>query len=464
MTPQQLEIDPTPALHDFPIISAGARSSTVHPKFTPDRRVAASGSPTSLDTPRIIRVALAGCGVVGGGLVRLLHESAPAIAARFGVRFDLTRVLVRDLKRERNLPLDSRLFTNDLEAFLAHDSDVIIEAVGGNEPARTIASAALARGTKVITANKELVASHGDSLSALAREHGASLDFGAAVGGSAPVISTLRDLVGASTPLSVRGILNGTSNYVISLLERGASLDDALASARERGLAEADCARDLDGRDAAAKLAIIAWIAFGIRPADLHVRRTPLVPGLERLVRFATITGARVRLIAECTRLPGDRVTAAVEPVIVHSESAFGRTVLEENRVEVDLGWRSPLSVSGPGAGGAPTAAALLGDLLRVSPPPNDRGLGATQFLSVADEREHRWLVAAHLDAIALQRTSTAVGLRAERCASDGPDAALITAPASWKSAQRLIGALDLLNVAPSVARYETCKEAEVLQ
>jgi homoserine dehydrogenase len=464
MTPQQLEIDPAPALHDFSIVSAGARTTADLPKFTPHRRVAATTSVTSADTPRTIRVALAGCGVVGGGLVRLLHESAPAIAARFGVRFDLTRVLVRDLSRERNLPLDSRLFTNDLDDFLAHDSDVIIEAVGGNEPARTIASAALRRGTKVITANKELVASHGASLSALAREHGASLDFGAAVGGSAPVISTLRDLVGASTPLSVRGILNGTSNYVISLLERGASLDAALASASERGLAEADCTRDLDGRDAAAKLAIIAWIAFGIRPADLHVRRIPLVPGLERLVRFATITGARVRLIAECIRLPGDRVTASVEPVIVHSESTFGRIVLEENRVEVDLGWRSPLSVSGPGAGGPPTAAALLGDLLRVSPPPNDRGAGATQFLSVADPREHRWLVAARIDAASLERLAATVGLRSERCASDGSDATLITAPASWKSAQRLIGALDLLSVAPSVARYEICKEAKVLQ
>jgi homoserine dehydrogenase len=126
------------------------------------------------------------------------------------------------------------------------------------------------------------------------------------------VISTLRDLVGASTPVSVRGILNGTSNYVISLLERGASLDNALASARELGLAESDCARDLDGRDAAAKLAIIAWIAFGIRPTDLHVRRTSLLPGLERLVRFASLTSC-VRLIAECRRLPGQRVTAAVD-------------------------------------------------------------------------------------------------------------------------------------------------------
>jgi homoserine dehydrogenase len=478
---QQLEIDSPQALQDFPAAFKGKRGDPSPPKFTPrPRRTAAS----SANAPRTVRIALAGCGVVGGGLVRLLHESAPAIASRFGVCFELTQVLVRDPRRERNLPIDSRLFTSDLGGFLSHDAEVIIEAIGGHEPARTIASAALRRGTKVITANKELVASHGDSLSALAREHDASLDFGAAVGGSAPVISTLRDLVGASTPLSVRGILNGTSNYVISLLERGANLEGALASARERGLAEADCARDLDGRDAAAKLAIIAWIAFGIRPTELHIRRTPLVPGLDRLVRFANATGSRVRLIAECSRLPGQRVTAAVEPVIVPSDSGFGRTVNEENRVEVDLGWPSPLSVSGPGAGGAPTAAALLSDLLRESPPPNDRGSGAAEFVSVTDPREHRWLIGAELEVASLQRFAATFGIESACFAGDqvassetrssrAPDSALITAPVTWESVARLIASLEALNEVPWVARYDghrlgrlwpVGKEAEVLQ
>jgi homoserine dehydrogenase len=468
---QQLEIDPAQALRDFPALFAGARSNPILPKITPrPRRTGVSAS----RTPRTVRVALAGCGVVGGGLVRLLHESAPAIAARFGKRFELTRVLVRDPSRDRNLPIDSGLFTNDLDSFLSNHADVIIEAIGGHEPARTIASAALRRGTKVITANKELVASHGDKLSALARENDASLDFGAAVGGSAPVISTLRDLVGASTPVSVRGILNGTSNYVISLLERGATLDAALASARELGLAETDCARDLDGRDAAAKLAIIAWSAFGIRPTDLHVRRTSLLPGLERLVRFASRTGSRVRLIAECRRLPGQRVTAAVEPVVVSSDSAFGRTVLEENRVEVDLGWTSPLSVSGPGAGGSPTAAALLSDLLRDSHPPNDRGAGAAQFNSVDDTSEHRWVVGAQFIAASLERIGNTFGFESE-CftnelvsssevrSSHAPDSALITAPVTWRSVQPLIAALEASNGLPWVARYESEASVERL-
>jgi homoserine dehydrogenase len=462
MTPlQQLELDPHPALHEFTNSALIPHSNKSTHRLTDYREILAS---PSVGTPRTVRLALAGCGVVGGGLVRLLHESAPAIAARFGVRFDLTSVLVRDVHRERNLPLEARLFTNNLDAFLAHDADVVIEAVGGDEPARTIASHALRRGKKVITANKELVASHGDTLSALASENRVGLDFGAAVGGSAPVISTLRDLVGASTPLSVRGILNGTSNYVISLLERGATLEAALASARERGLAEADCSRDLDGRDAAAKLAIIAWITFGIRPAGLQVRRTPLVPGLERLVRVARTEGARVRLIAECKQLPGHRVAATVEPVIVGSESAFGRTILEENRVEVDLGWPSPLSVSGPGAGGRPTAAALLSDLLRVSPPPNDRGAEAIQFVSAADPREHQWLVAAQIDSASLNRAVTDAGLRSERSTRDRPDTAVITTPTTWSSVQRLIAALELLNAAPCIARYEPAKQGEVLQ
>jgi homoserine dehydrogenase len=460
MTPQQqqVEIDPLSRLHAFSTPQIDQR------RDPPAQRLPFEQEETIAGKLRTVRVALAGCGVVGGGLVRLLHDSSDAIAGRFGVRFELTHVLVRDVKRERNLPLDSRLLTSDLDQFLAHDAEVVIEAVGGQEPARTIAYSALKRGKKVITANKELVASYGDSLSALANENETGLDFGAAVGGSAPVISTLRDLIGTTTPRSVRGILNGTSNFVITQLERGGSLEAALAAARERGLAEADCTRDLDGSDAAAKLAIVAWIAFGISPASLHVRRTPLIPGLESLVRFASLESARVRLIAECTQLSGHRVATTVEPVIVDSESVFGRTILEENRVEVDLGWSSPLSVSGPGAGGRPTAAALLSDLVRVSPPPNDRGAGLTPFVSVLDPREHRWLVTTTADTAVLRQVASACDLPAERFITDAERAALITAPISFASLQRLTESLESLNAAPCVARYEAGTATEVLQ
>ncbi|PYO50825.1 MAG: hypothetical protein DMD72_01355 [Gemmatimonadetes bacterium] len=298
MTPlQQLEVPSSPEVR-FPLPAASIGINRKASRFTDT--VPQFGSATA-KPQRTIRIALAGCGVVGSGLVRLLHNSAAAIASRFGVRFAITSVLVRDTTRDRRVPIDSRVFTNDLESFLAHDADVVIEAVGGEEPARTIAISALRRGSKLITANKELIAAHGESLDELANLHRTGLDFGAAVGGSAPVISTLRDLVGASAPRSVRGILNGTSNFVITQLERGAKLESALELACARGLAEADFTRDFDGCDAAAKLSIIAWIAFGIRPSALQLRRISLVPGLEQLTRIAVSRGGRLRLIAECT-------------------------------------------------------------------------------------------------------------------------------------------------------------------
>ena len=424
---------------------------------TPETQTAAeqrSPQLPSVSPPRNIRVALAGCGVVGGGLVRLLHESSAAIAARYGVSFTLTSVLVRNPDRDRQLPLDPQLFTSDVESFLAGDAEVIIEALGGHEPARTIAAAALKRGKKLITANKEVVASYGDGLAALADNNETGFDFGAAVGGSAPVISTLRDLVGAHTPRSVRGILNGTSNYVISLLEEGASLDDALASARARGLAESDCSRDLDGQDAAAKLAIVAWIAFGVRPQALSVRRIPLTPGLAELVRFAAALGGRLRFIAECVQLPGNELAASIEPVVVPFDSSFARTTREDNRVEVDLGWGSPLSISGPGAGSRPTATALLSDLIRFTPPPNVRGSTGTEYVSVPDPRRHQWLLGCRSDlSLAAVADGAGIPVAHERCGD--AEQLIVTAPIAWAAARNLISALDARGTVVRVARCE---------
>ena len=410
---------------------------------------------------KTIRVALAGCGVVGGGLLRLLHESSSAISGRYGLDFTLTRVLVRDIHKDRNLPIDCGLYTSDLETFLATDADVFVEAIGGREPAHTIASRAISRGKKLITANKELIAAEGNRLASLATVTGGDLDFGAAVGGSAPVISTLRDLTGGLIPRSVRGILNGTSNYVLSLVERGASLDSALSRARDLGLAESDCSRDLDGRDAAAKLAIIAWTAFGLDPADLCLRRTALVPGLEALVRCSKALHGRVRFIAECALLPDRRISATVEPTIVAEHSSFGGTIGEENRVEVDLGWSSPLTVSGPGAGGQPTASALLSDLVHLSPVPNGRATSDSAFTSVDDPRAHEWVILADAPVSTLLRSARAFGCAPIHDARVGRDSLIVTAPAHWSLVSPLLQSLEAANANPAVARYEiqSCSE-----
>jgi homoserine dehydrogenase len=403
---------------------------------------------------RDVRLALAGCGVVGGGLVRLLHDSRDEIASRFDVSFSVASVLVRNPTRDRHVPVPDSLFTSDLDAFLRTDADVVVEAIGGEEPAETIAAAALRGGRKFITANKELIAGAGDRLCHLARETGTSLDFGAAVGASAPVISTLRDLLGASPPRSVRGILNGTSNFVITELERGVDIDRAIAAARERGLAEADCSRDLDGRDAAAKLAISAWIAFGIAPSALRIRRTSLLPGLADLAQAAIGLGGRLRLLAECIQLDENRVAASVEPTVVSASSGFARTLGEENRIEIDQGWTAPLSVSGPGAGAEPTASALLSDLLRTSPPPNARGGGGRIFLSASDGRPHRWLLLTRNGSGLVQR-AVAHGVTVERSWADTNGVGALTSRVEWSRVEALTDSLRASNASVATARVE---------
>jgi homoserine dehydrogenase len=396
-----------------------------------------------------IRVGLAGCGIVGGAFVRLLDDCKDNIAARHGLRIELSRVLVRDVKRHRGLSIPSSVFTNDWASFVKEDVDVVVEAIGGRDTAGAIARAVLRRGRKFVTANKELIASEGSELAALARESDGSLDFGASVGGSAPVISLLRDLLGTTSPVSVRGILNGTSNYLLTQIERGNSFARALSDAQHNGFAELDPSRDLDGRDGAAKLAIIAWISFGIAPFDLCIPRIGLNPSIDLVVRHASQLGGKVRFLAECAALPSREIIASVEPVIVQSDSPFGRTELEDNRVEVDLGWAAPLAVSGPGAGGPPTATALLGDLLNSALPRNERGQCAKVYSAIDDPRVHRWLLAAKCPLGDL--ASSIEGSVVEAIEALGSTRVIIEATRSQVLATIL--RLDLSGIEPSVAR-----------
>jgi homoserine dehydrogenase len=406
------------------------------------------------DSLETIRVGLAGCGVVGGALVQLLHDSGPAIAARHGIHFELSRVLVRDVDRYRGVPLASNVFTNDAALFNTGDFDVIVEAIGGEDTASDIARSALSRGKSFVTANKQLVAAAGPELAALAQRKSAALDFGAAVGGSAPVISLLRDLLGTATPASVRGILNGTSNYILTHVENGMSFDDALDAARRAGLAEADCSRDLDGRDAAAKLAIICWLSYGIAPGELNVRRIPLTALTQRLVHRAAELGGKVRVICECQTLSGNGVATTVEPVVVPATSAFARTELEDNRVEVDLGWSAPLAVSGPGAGGAPTATALLSDLLHASLPLARREHSHTRFVAADDPHEHTWLIVPERgDEDTLNELKRAGQVMTYREESGDHFGILFHAPRA--AVCETLGSLQLRDVLPAVARIE---------
>ena len=325
---------------------------------------------------RTVRVALAGCGAVGSALLRELNARQGALERRFGKRVEITCVLVRDLAKKRSADFDHALLTSKLDDFLASDPDVVIEAIGGVDPARRIAEWALYNGRGLVTANKELLAAHGTALQSLAHQYGGTLRYDAAVGGGVPVLRLLDDALGAGTPARVRGILNGTTNFVLGRLERGCTLDDALATAREAGFAEADASRDLDGRDAAAKIALVAWAAYGVAPESLDVSRRTLLPDPVRYVRLAQRLGGVVRQVAECA-LAGSSLVASVEPVIVAPASALGRVRDEQNHVEVDTGWSAPLTASGPGAGGAPTATALLADFVCTARQPARHGVAS---------------------------------------------------------------------------------------
>lgn len=301
-------------------------------------------------------VALAGCGAVGGALARLLHR----VRELDGRPVAITRVLVKRPHEVR--PVYPRSVTLELDEFLTTRADVVVETIGGIEPARTIARHVLGRGGRLVTANKALIAAHGAELAELARESGGWLGFDAAVGGGVPVVRTLRDSLRGLPVRSISGILNGTANYVLTRLESGVTLEAALAESRARGLAEADATRDLDGRDVADKLAILAWVAWGVDPDVVRVDRVGLLPDPEGLVRRAAESGRRVRLVGRCS-IAGGTVRARVRPEVVAGTSALGGTLHEQNRVEITLGWREPLTLAGPGAGGEPTATALWGDI-----------------------------------------------------------------------------------------------------
>lgn len=400
---------------------------------------------------RTVRIALAGCGVVGGELARLVESVYSAPEHADGVRLEIVRVLVREPGKARPVSLPADRFTSDVSEFLSAPADVVVEAIGGLEPAGTIVRAALDRGTPVVTANKALVGAMGAELASLAAARRTTLDFEAAVGGGIPAVRVLRDALGTWPVRRIRAILNGTTNYVLTLLERGVSFPDAVADAQRAGFAEADPGRDLDGTDAGDKIRILAWLAYGLRPETVAVRVRGILPDPERLAADGAAVGGAVRLIAECAEDAG-QVTACVEPVIVPSESAFGRTIEEQNHVEIDFGWRRPLDLSGPGAGAAPTAAAMLGDILRSCGALPERSPSSS---SSPDDHPRSWLVSAALSGSELMARLPANGPDASPVPDDADHGRLVIGPCAWSRLEPYLQDLEQEGLRPHATRVE---------
>jgi homoserine dehydrogenase len=405
--------------------------------------------------PRVVRVALAGCGVVGGELVRLLAHGGDEIRARHGLHLDLASVLVKHPDRPRPDELERGALTTDVDAFLAADASVFVEAIGGIDPALRIARAVLGAGKRLVTANKALLAAHGPELAALARRTGGRLDFESAVGGGIPVIRALRDSLGLTGITAVRGVLNGTTNYILSRLGDGWRYADALADAQARGFAEASPARDLSGEDAADKLRILGWLAFGIAPQRLQLRRRGIDADPERLAADAALLGGVPRLVAEVVET-GDGIAAAVEPVIVPAGGELGRTRDEENAVVIESRWNGRVRLSGPGAGGAPTASALLGDVLRSA-----GRAGRTHAAPrppVEDAREHRWVISIRRsprEEGAWDRSLRRAGIPVTDVLTQPDRLVAVTAPAPWRRLSLAVRVLEGERLAPIVSRCE---------
>jgi homoserine dehydrogenase len=312
-----------------------------------------------------VRVGLLGCGNVGAALVRLIDEHADVLSARAGVGIEVARVAVRDLSRERDVKLPADAFTADADEVVRDPGiDVVVEVMGGVEPARTLITDALRAGKPVVTANKELIARHGPELFAVAAEAGVDLLFEASVAGGIPLMRPLRESLAGDRIRRVMGIVNGTTNYILTrMAEAGSSFEDALAEAQQLGYAEADPTADIDGHDAAAKAAIIATIAFGARvvPDDVYTEGIRGVTADD--IASAETLGYVVKLLAVAEEREG-AIAVRVHPAMVPKRHPLASVRDSFNAVFIEGEAVGELMLYGRGAGGGPTASAVLGDLV----------------------------------------------------------------------------------------------------
>jgi homoserine dehydrogenase len=301
------------------------------------------------------RVGLLGHGTVGAAFVELLRERADHVAAATGLRPELTGVLTRS--------------RGDFDDILA-SSDLIVEVMGGLEPARGYVLAAMAAGKHVVTANKQLLSQHGEELWAAAREHGVQLRYEAAVAGVVPVIRVLNESLGAAHIDRIHGIVNGTTNFILSEMARtGLAYEDALAEAQRLGYAEADPTDDVTGRDAAAKMAILARLAFNtpVHLDDVRYQGIEEITGED--MAYAQELGLGLKLIGTAERVTGG-LSVRVHPAFLYGGHPLASVDGPFNAVTIESPDITEITLSGPGAGGPQTASAVLGDVVSAMIPP----------------------------------------------------------------------------------------------
>ena len=317
-----------------------------------------------------IKVAMLGCGTVGTEVARLLTDQADDFAARIGARVELTGIAVRRPNKHRQV--SAELLTTDADSLVESDVDVVVEVIGGIEPVRSLLLKALRAGKSVVTANKALLAEHGPELYAAADASGADIYFEAAVAGAIPLLRPLRESLAGDRITRVMGIVNGTTNYILSAMSAtGAGYAETLEEASRLGYAEADPTADVDGFDAASKAAILASLAFHTRVTAGDVHREGISAVSPADIAAARGLGRTVKLLAICERVTDadgvESVAVRVHPAMIPNSHPLASVGGAFNAVFVEADAAGQLMFYGQGAGGAPTASAVLGDLVAVA-------------------------------------------------------------------------------------------------
>ena len=326
-----------------------------------------STSPTSTRSDGPLRVALLGCGVVGSAVARLLTQHRDDLAARVGRPLDIVGIAVRRPGRDRSdLGVDPALFTTDAEDVITR-AEIVVEVIGGIEPARSLILQAMKNGASVVTANKALLAQDGPTLYAAAQDAGVDLYYEAAVAGAIPLLRPLRESLAGDDVRRVLGIVNGTTNYVLDKMDTtGAGFHDAVEQAQALGYAEADPTADVEGFDAAAKAAILASLAFHTRVSGADVHREGITEVTAADVAAAREMDCVVKLLAICERTD-EGVSVRVHPAMIPRSHPLAGVREAFNAVFVEADAAGQLMFYGRGAGGDPTASAVLGDVVAVA-------------------------------------------------------------------------------------------------
>lgn len=428
-----------------------------------------------MSNSKSLKVGMLGCGVVGSNVARLLHEDSGDFAARSGATLTLAKVAVKNASIKRD-NIDQSIVTTDAHSIVTDPSiDIVIEVMGGIEPARELILTAIKNGKSIITANKALLAKYGAELFEAADKNGVDLYYEAAVGGAIPILRPMRESIVGDHVHRVMGIVNGTTNYILTKMdEEGSAFADVLKEAQALGFAEADPTADIEGHDAAAKAAILAGLAFHTRITSTEVYCEGISKISARDVAVARDMDHVIKLLAIAELTSDNQVSVRVHPTLISRQHPLASVRNAFNAVFVEAESAGELMFYGRGAGGAPTASAVLGDLIAIARNKTRGGEGhgesdyAELSIAAIDKVKSRYLIRLDvadrpgvLATVAQLFASSNVSIETVRQSGRGDSAELIVAThaAPESSLMKTVDALaksDVVKKVESVLRIES--------